>query len=154
MISTFFFCLIFSQINIGTFDSRPSDVASDSTETQTSSNSITVKQKGSGNSVSISQSGSKTKTTATIESSGENNYAEITSGSDTLQTEVSFQGKSNNLVVHPGPWRQIFSIKTTLTPATGQSFPFAEFYFIFNRPEKSIHIHQTPDGVRINEKKQ
>lgn len=154
MIPTFFFYLVLSLIHIGTFDSGHSGVANDTTETQTRNNSITVVQKGYGNSASISQIGSTVKTTATVQSKGEKNHTEITSGSDTLQTNVTFLGRSNQLVIQPGPWIQQFSIKTSPANVTGHNFNFTEFYFILKRPEKSLHIHQTSDGVRINKLKQ
>lgn len=153
MIPYIFFCLVLSLVNIGTFDSGLSEADTDTTETKPSNNTITVTQKGSGNSVSISQSGSD-KTTAIVKSKGEKNYTEITSGSDTLQTNVTFLGKSNRLVAQPGPRTQLFSIKTSPTIVVEQNFNYTEFYFIFNRPEKSLHIHQTSDGVSINKQKQ
>ncbi|MDR9365929.1 MAG: curlin repeat-containing protein [Balneolaceae bacterium] len=156
MIPYIFFCLVLSLVNIGTgtFDSGLSEADSDTTETQPRNNTITVTQKGSGNSVAISQSGSKNKTTTTIKSSGENNYTVIASDSDTLQTNIMFLGKSNLLVTQPGPWIQSFSIKTSPFTFLRQNFSFNEFYFILNHPDKSLHIHQTSDGVRINKKKQ
>lgn len=154
MIPNIFFCLVFSLINIGAFDSELSAADTDTTETQTRNNTITVTQEGSGNSVSISQSGSKNKTTATVESNGVKNYTEITSESDTLQANVTFHGKLNRLVTQPGPWIQSFSMKVSPTGVTGQRFNFIEFYFILNHPENSLHIRQTSDGMTINTKKQ
>ncbi|MDZ7718954.1 MAG: curlin repeat-containing protein [Balneolaceae bacterium] len=154
MIPYIFFCLVLSLVNIGTFDSGFSEADTDTTETQSSNNTITVTQQGSGNSVSVSQSGSKNKTNVTVKSSGENNHTEITSGSDSLQANVEFLGESNQLITHPGPWIQSFSIKASLNTLSKKNFNFNEFYFIFNDPEKSLYIHQTSDGVRITKKKQ
>lgn len=153
----FLYLAFFILINMSTaifMDSQLSaEAVSDTSETQASHNIISVTQKGSGNSVSISQSGSNFKTKATVKSSGEKNTTEIRSVSDTLQTNVTFLGKSNRLVTQPGPWMQSFSIKASSTPVTGQNFNFIKFYFILNNPEESLHIHQTSDGIKINKKK-
>lgn len=151
IIAYIFFCLALSLIII---DTRFSKAVTDSTETQNSTNTITVTQEGSGNSVSISQSGSKGKTTSTVRSSGEKNYTEITTDSDTLRTNVMFEGKSNLLVTHPGPLIQFYSIKTSPGAFMRQNFNFNNYYFILKRPEESLYIHQTSDGVRINNQKQ
>lgn len=148
------FCLVLALVNLGTFDSKFSVADTDTSETKSSNNTIRVTQKGSGNSVSVSQSGSKNKTNVTVKSSGENNHTEITSGSDSLQANVEFLGESNQLITHPGPWIQVFSIKTSSNTAIGQNFNYTDYYFFLNHPDKSLHIHQTSDGVRINKQNQ
>lgn len=126
--------------------------AADTTETPLSKNTINITQNGSGNSATISQSGSVSNTTAAVHQSGKKNIAKISTGSDLLFTEISFSGSSNRLVIDPGPQQQLFSIKNFMD-VTAEPDEIFEYFFISNHSRKSIHVHQTSDGVRINPKK-
>ena len=124
----------------------------DTAETPLSKNTIRITQNGSGNSATISQSGSMSNTTAVLHQSGKKNVAQISTGSDLLFTEISFSGSSNRLVIDPGPTVKLFSIENFMNGTTEPDEIF-EYFFISNHSRKSIHVHQTSDGVRINPKK-
>lgn len=145
---------LLSLICIATLNARVPQAVTDTTVTRAGNHSITVTQKGSGNSASVSQSGSKTKTVATVTSKGEMNSTEIATGSDVLQTEISFTGRSNSLLVLPGPAIRLFSIKAPRAVSATQDLSFTRYYFISKQPDQSLHIHQTSDGVRINKTEQ
>lgn len=138
----------------GTILASDSQAVNDTTVTESGNSTITVTQKGSGNSASVSQSGSKAKTVATVTSKGEMNSTEIATGSDVLQTEISFSGESNRLLTLPGPSIRLFSIKAPRAVSATQDFSFTRFYFISKQPDQILHIHQTSDGVRINKSEQ
>lgn len=132
-------------------DLKCSSFATDSTEIKSNSNSITVIQEGKGNSVSVSQSGSTAKTKAIVTSSGEMNTTEIISGSDILETNAMFRGKSNMLVTQSESGMQFLSIKALPMFSKRKNFNFTDFYFIFHPPKRPVYIFQTPGGVIINQ---
>lgn len=126
--------------------------AADTAETPLSKNTIRITQIGSGNSATISQSGSTPNTTAELHQSGKENVSEISTGDNLLYTNISFSGSSNRLVVNPGPQVQLFFIQNSVA-GTSDPDEIFKFFFISNHTRKSIHIHQTSDGVRINPEK-
>lgn len=144
----------FLLMSVATVDARVSQADSDTTKTESGNSTITVTQKGSGNSVTISQSGSHATTTATVKATGNNNDTEISSGSDKLLTNITFIGEYNRMVSLPGPHSRFFTITSNPFTITGKTINFYETGYMSKQTEQPIRIHQTTDGVRINNKEQ
>ena len=133
---------------------KTSQASADTTITKSGNNRITVIQEGNGNSATISQRGSNTKTTAAVKSNGNNNHTEIFTGSDILTTNIILHGKSNKVVSRAGPRIRLFFIKSTPFPITDKNINMFDYTFISKQTTHTIRVHQTTDGVSINNKEQ